>query len=124
MMNIQLKDVQPSSLPQPQAIFVAGREVGDVTPSADSWHEGIHWHAVIKLEEDALRGSRLLQGFGPTPEAAVADAILNGRREHEAFMKSLARIENAIGTSTTSDAELQSAAQAPATPAAGEAVQS
>ncbi|HSZ58579.1 MAG TPA: hypothetical protein VK797_23125 [Tepidisphaeraceae bacterium] len=75
-MNLTLKPQQQNTDALPCDILVGGKKIGDLRPHRES--DGARWHAAINLERVYLRGY-LIQGFGPTQEAAIADAIENGK---------------------------------------------
>lgn len=102
-MSIELKEKSPNDLPK--AIFIAGEEVGEVSPTNFSGKLG--WHSVIDLKNLDMVCHSLVQGHGSTPQAAIAASIVAARIERDAFIEQLAKLEFELGTTGKTPAELQ-----------------
>ena len=77
---------------QPQDVYACDKLVGYVKPEKYSTGED-YWQAGFKLPGN-WHSLGFIQGFGPTPEAAIADAIRCGIADAELQLsetKSLAR---------------------------------
>jgi len=105
-MNLQLNDKAPTlDVPKVKAIFIDGREMGDVTPELCGTE--IRWHAVIRLATPCGGpAAGLAQGFGNTPEKAIADSIVSARRASHAFAKSIAAVESSLGVADKTSEQL------------------
>lgn len=76
-------------------ILISGRVVGDIKPVDDS-KGGLRWHACMRVETSAWE-TRLVQGFGPTHEAAIADAFESSRKRAEEYLDELLGLAQAAG---------------------------
>ncbi len=77
--------ITPSKPPVARPAFdivVGGEKTGTIEPYMDS-----QWHALINLTADGVSyhtsSGVLIQGFGDSHEAVIADAIQSGIRYHE-----------------------------------------
>ncbi|WP_421865205.1 hypothetical protein [Motiliproteus sp.] len=77
-----------------QTIVIDGVKSGVLT---DTEQEAYRFHAALTIDslKDGVTG--LAQGFGQTPEIAISDAILKGRREANSYLQSLARLQQSLG---------------------------
>lgn len=99
---------KPDELPEPLGIFIDGVEVGDCKPTKSG--TVMRWHSCIRLRGDGITGVCLVQGFGETPEKAIADGLLRHRQEFKAISERMAWLEVQFGTAGKSDDELQGGA--------------
>ncbi len=107
-MNIEFRELnEPTPPPRTaKAIVIGGVTMGEVKPVM--LDDEASWHAVIHLLRPSwFAASFLVQGYGPTPERACADAVAEGRRYRDAFAASLADLEQAMGTTDKTTEELE-----------------
>lgn len=92
----ELREAKPAlDIPKSKKIFIDGIERGTVEPTII--RDEVRWHASISLT-DPLEGvgAGLAQGFGPTPDAAIVDAIASARRCRDRFASALAAVEQSL----------------------------
>lgn len=103
-MSIEFKELTPApEVPKAKKIIIGGIECGEVKPHF--YGDTLSWHASIKAHCGILVS--LIQGHGPSPRAAVADAILTARRDRDAFIEKFAWLEKELGTAGKSDEEIK-----------------
>lgn len=96
-MSLTLK---PQSAPHPDLvpmdIYIDGQHCGEARPRTDVlpprpaddpylWHAQVHldrWRSGLGIRSGVMH---LLQGFGPTPEEAIRDAVSNAMRDASAL---------------------------------------
>jgi hypothetical protein len=82
------------------AIAIDGKVCGEVKTHEDH-SAGTRWHATIDLRESGgmsnLGGGSLAQGFGPTAEDAIRDAIAWGRRYAADYARALEETARRLG---------------------------
>lgn len=89
---LQFKSSDENPTPKPQDIIINGTKVGTVKPTLEA-NGALSWHAIINLGCHMF----LVQGFGPTPAAAVAHGISWARKEQARRAEKLAQLENSLG---------------------------
>ncbi len=92
MISISEMEPQQQDLPEAKRVRV-GRLEGDAKPYRD--HTGdLRWHVALITHDGDLK--HLVQGFGPTVEEAVQDALTHLRRYVKSVTELLAHMEAAL----------------------------
>lgn len=107
-MSIRIVDREsPSPIPKAKTIIINDQEVGEVTPSIQG--DRLRWHSIIRLRgtRNIIVSTILVQGFGPSPRAAIADGVARSRGERDAMVEQLAWLEKELGTEGKTEPELE-----------------
>ncbi len=104
---IKITDAQsePIDFPKAKNVHTPGCSRGDITPRICG--NALVWDANIKPESDTPYQTWLLFGCGPTPETAVADAVIRERRVLAEKVRRLAAIEVELGFAGKTDVEIR-----------------
>ena len=111
--TLDLKDQTDVEATIPKSIIIDGVECGDVKP-CKRYGDKLVWHACIHRKHPQVCLGLLAQGEGPTPRAAVADAIVKARRDREVTAQLLVQLEEQLGTIGMSDQQIINAGEQPA----------
>lgn len=105
-MAIKITDSAPApEFPKPKTVSIGDVAQGEIRPTISD--DRLRWHANIRpTKETSAVLCHLLHGHGPTPDAAVADAILRQRQEIAARTAVLIEIERECDTAKMSDEQL------------------
>jgi hypothetical protein len=106
-MPYQLKPAVPKvpELPEKQTIVIGGVDCGECEPSLQC--NELRWHAVIRLRgKTAVSVTALVQGFGDTPEQAIADSIVRFRKEQRDVAERMEWLETQLGTLGKADEDV------------------
>lgn len=79
----------PTKVPErlPLSVTLDGKEIGTIYP-----YEADQWHTCINLPLSApvmCDSTTLIQGFGDSPAAAIADAIDKGWKYHQRALEAV-----------------------------------
>ncbi len=88
-----LTTIRPDE-PKPIEIILDGQNLGTVEPFKYCAEGSCHWHASFKpIGGDSCA---LIQGFGETPEEAIADAFVQKRTKLERSLVLVAELKKAM----------------------------
>jgi len=108
--GMTISDAVEVEFPKAKVVHIGTSASGEIKP----WISGdrLIWHACVRPSRGRQGiGLFLLQGFGPTPRAAVADAILSYRREQQANTLLFAEIQKDLDVAGQSDEQLAAIAR-------------
>lgn len=105
-MRFEIKDAVPEvNVPKTKSVKIGDVAEGTIEPSIRG--DRLSWHACIKFGgANPVPCPGLMQGFGPSPVAAVADAVLQFRRENRMRELALKAAEAVLGSEKFTDEKL------------------
>lgn len=107
-MRLVITDAEPEvQVPKTKIVKIGNVAEGKIEPTLRD--DRLHWHACIKFikQNNLIGSSGLMQGFGPSPSAAVADAVLSFRNENVIRQALLQDVEQVLGCLGWSDEKLK-----------------